>query len=44
MTQSHISYHINGVNTPLPDTLEMHLKALNPRWLLIKDNIDIGVS
>ena len=42
MTQSHISYHINGVNTPLPDTLEMHLKALNPRWLLIKDNIDMA--
>lgn len=38
MTQSKISYNINGANCPHPDVLEKHVRAINPRWLLIMDN------
>lgn len=39
MAQSTISYNVNGQSTPHPDVLEKHIRAINPRWLLIMDNI-----
>lgn len=39
MVQSSISYNINGANCPHPDVLQKHLRAINPRWLLIMDNL-----
>lgn len=41
MIQSNISYNINGTNLPHADILETHLRNLNPRWLLIMDNIGL---
>lgn len=38
MTQSTISYNINGADCPHADVLEKHLQAINPRWALIMDN------
>lgn len=38
MTQSKISYNINGIGTPRPDVLEKHLGKINPRWVLVMDN------
>ena len=38
MKQSRISLNVNGVNVPNPELLNKHIKALNPRWLLIMDN------
>jgi len=42
MIQSTISYNTNGVDTPRPDVLEKHIAAINPRWLLIMDNIGMA--
>lgn len=42
MVQSAISYNVNGVGTPRPDVLETHIAAINPRWLLIMDNIGMA--
>lgn len=41
MYQSTISWNINGKNTPHYPELEAHLTRLNPRWLLIMDNIQM---
>lgn len=39
MVQSAISYNINGANCPRADVLNQHIRAINPRWLLIMDNL-----
>lgn len=39
MTQSRISYNANGAGLPLPDVFEKHIAKINPRWLLIMENI-----
>lgn len=39
--QSTISYNINGADCPRADVLDKHLKVLNPRWMLIMDNLDM---
>jgi len=44
MSQSAISYNINGIGTPRPDVLEKHIAAINPRWLLIMDNLGMAQS
>jgi hypothetical protein len=38
MAQSTVSYNVNGADCPHPDVLEKHVRAINPRWLLIMDN------
>lgn len=42
MPQSRISYNVNGANVPNLDILTGHLDKLQPRWLLIMDNIQLG--
>ena len=42
MTQSTISYNVNGVGTPHPDVLEKHISKIQPRWLLVMDNIGMA--
>jgi len=44
MAQSAISYNVNGIGTPRPDVLEKHIAAINPRWLLIMDNLGMAQS
>ncbi len=39
MVQSTISYNVNGMTCPRPDVLQKHIAAINPRWLLITDNL-----
>lgn len=42
MTQSRISYNVNGANLPNRDVLDSHLKRIQPRWLLIMDNVQLA--
>ncbi len=41
MTQSRISWNVNGADLPHADKLEKHIRAINPRWLLVMDNTGI---
>lgn len=42
MPQSRISYNVNGANVPNLEVLTKHLVKLQPRWLLIMDNVELA--